>query len=391
MIARILAITLMNLRGLPARLGASLVIVVGLAGVVGVLTALLAMNAGLAHTLASTGSADRAIVLRGGSNAELNSGLDRDSANLVTELPGVRRGADGNPLASRELILIAELPLKRSGTAGNVTLRGVEPAAFELRPDLRIVAGRRFEPGRNEMMVGAGVPAQFEGAALGQTVRIRGADWAIVGVFESGNAHDSELWMDAATAQGAFNRPGYSSVLLALESPEALEPFQAAIAADPRLRVDAESQLRYYQRQTESSTGMIRALATLVTIVMALGAIFAALNTMYGSVAARTTEIATLRAIGFGPVPVVASVLVESMLLALAGGLLGAAGAWLIFNNVAVTTLGANFTQVVFNFQITTGLLATGLILALAIGFVGGLLPALHAARLPVTEALRAG
>jgi putative ABC transport system permease protein len=391
MLTRILAITLMNLRGLPERLGASLVIVVGLAGVVGVLTALLAMGGGLARTLNATGAPDRAIVLRGGSNAELNSGLDRDSATLVTELPGVRKRADGTPLASREMILIAELPLRRSGTGGNVTLRGVEDAGFALRPELSIVQGRRFQPGLNEIMVGAGVPGQFEGAEYGATLRIRGADWTVVGVFEAGNAHDSEIWLDVATAQGAFSRGGYSSVLLALESPEALSDLQAAIAADPRLTLDAESQRQYYARQTASSTASIRALTTLVTIVMALGAIFAALNTMYASVAARTTEIATLRALGFGALPVVASVLVESMLLALAGGLLGAAAAWLLFNNVAVTTLGANFTQVVFQFHVSAGLVLTGLTLALAIGFLGGLLPALRAARLPVTVALRAG
>ncbi len=390
MIGRIFAITLMNLRGLPGRLGASLVIVVGLAGVVGVLTALLAMSEGLGRTLSATGSDDHAIVLRGGSNAELNSGLDRDSATLITQMPGVRRGADGEPLASRELMLIAELPMRRSGTAGNVTLRGVEPAAFDLRPDLRIIAGRRFEPGLNEIMVGAGVPGQFEGVDLDQSVRIRGADWRIVGVFESGNAHDSELWLDATTAQGAFNRPGYSTVLVALESPDALETLQSALAADPRLNVDAESQLEYYQRQTADSTMLIRVLTTLVTVIMALGAVFAALNSMYAAVSARTTEIATLRAIGFGSFPVVVSVLVESMLLALTGGLLGAAAAWLIFNNVAVTTLGANFTQVVFNFQVTGDLLLLGLTLALLIGFIGGLLPALRAARLPVTTALRA-
>lgn len=391
MIGRIFAITLMNLRGLPDRLGASLVIVVGLAGVVGVLTALLAMSEGLGRTLSATGSEDRAIVLRGGSNAELNSGLSRDAATLVTEMPGVRRGADGQPLASRELMLIAELPMRRSGTGGNVTLRGVEPAAFELRDDLRIVAGRRFEPGLNEIMVGAGIPGQFEGVELGRTVRIRGADWTVVGVFESGNAHDSELWLDATTAQGAFNRPGYSAVVVALESADALPAFQAALAADPRLNVDAESQAEYYRRQTESSTALIRVLTTLVTVIMALGAIFAALNSMYASVSTRTTEIATLRAIGFGAVPVVASVLMESMLLALLGGLLGGAAAWLIFNNYTVTTLSSNFTQVVFDFQVSGGLLLGGLILALAIGFVGGLLPALRAARLPVTTALRAG
>jgi putative ABC transport system permease protein len=389
MFKQILAITWMNLRSLPDRLGASLVIVVGLAGVVGVLTALLAMSEGLGATLKATGSPDRAMVLRGGSDAELNSGLDRESATLVTEQAGVRKGADGKPLASRELVLIAELPLKRNGSSANVTLRGVEPAAFELRPDLKIVEGRKFQPGLNEMLVGRGASEQFEGASLGQTVRIRGADWTIVGVFASGNAHDSELWIDADTAQSAFGRGGYSSILVALESAEALPAFQAALKADTRLNVDAEAQSAYYARQSGGSTMMIRILTNVVSIVMALGAIFAALNTMYASVSTRTTEIATLRAIGFGPLPVVASVLVESMLLALAGGLIGALIAWLLFNNYAVTTLGAGFTQVVFNFQVTPALLKSGISLALVIGFIGGLLPALRAARMPVTVALR--
>lgn len=389
MFKQILAITWMNLRSLPDRLGASLVIVVGLAGVVGVLTALLAMSEGLGATLKATGSPDRAMVLRGGSDAELNSGLDRESATLVTEQAGVRKGADGKPLASRELVLIAELPLKRNGSSANVTLRGVEPAAFELRPDLKIVEGRKFQPGLNEMLVGRGASEQFEGASLGQTVRIRGADWTIVGVFASGNAHDSELWIDADTAQSAFGRGGYSSILVALESAEALPAFQAALKADTRLNVDAEAQSAYYARQSGGSTMMIRILTNVVSIVMALGAIFAALNTMYASVSTRTTEIATMRAIGFGPLPVVASVLVESMLLALAGGLIGALIAWLLFNNYAVTTLGAGFTQVVFNFQVTPALLKSGISLALVIGFIGGLLPALRAARMPVTVALR--
>ena len=389
MFKQILAITWMNLRSLPDRLGASLVIVVGLAGVVGVLTALLAMSEGLGATLKATGSPDRAMVLRGGSDAELNSGLDRESATLVTEQAGLRKGADGKPLASRELVLIAELPLKRNGSSANVTLRGVEPAAFELRPDLKIVEGRKFQPGLNEMLVGRGASEQFEGASLGQTVRIRGADWTIVGVFASGNAHDSELWIDADTAQSAFGRGGYSSILVALESAEALPAFQAALKADTRLNVDAEAQSAYYARQSGGSTMMIRILTNVVSIVMALGAIFAALNTMYASVSTRTTEIATLRAIGFGPLPVVASVLVESMLLALAGGLIGALIAWLLFNNYAVTTLGAGFTQVVFNFQVTPALLKSGISLALVIGFIGGLLPALRAARMPVTVALR--
>lgn len=389
MLRQIFAITWMSLRSIPDRAAASLVIVVGLAGVVGVMTALLAMRNGLGNTLTATGSVDRVLVLRGGSGAELNSGLGRDQATLVTEAPGVRLDAEGKPVASREMVLIAELPLKRSGSSGNVTLRGVESAAFELRPDLRIISGRRFEPGLNEMLVGQGVPNQFEGVDLGGSVRIRGADWTVVGVFASGNAHDSELWIDVDTAMGAFNRQGYSSVLVALESADALSAYQEALKADPRLNVDAETQLAYYQRQTSQSTTLIRVLTNIVAVVMAFGAIFAALNTMYASVSARSGEIATLRAIGFGPLPVVSSVLAESMLLALAGGLLGAAIAWLLFNNYAVSTLGAGFTQVVFQFQVSAPLLIQGLLIALAIGFVGGLLPALRAARIPVTEAMR--
>jgi putative ABC transport system permease protein len=387
----ILAITWMNLRSVPERLGSSLVIVVGLAGVVGVLTALMAMSEGLGSTLTASGRDDRVMVLRGGSQAELNSALDRDSATLVIEKPGLARAVDGRPLASRELVLIAELPLKRSGSSGNVTVRGVEPVGFDLRSELRLIEGRRFEPGRNEVVVGKGVLDQFSGVEIGKALRIRGADWTVVGVFESNNVHDSELWIDAATAQTAFNRQGYSLVLAQLESAEALPVFQSALASDPRLNVDAESQLAYYQRQTESSTRLIRVLTTLVSVIMAFGAIFAALNTMYASVASRTVEIATLRAIGFGPLPVVASVLIESMLLALVGGLVGAVLAWLLFNNVALSTLGAGFTQVVFHFKVTPALLGKGLMLALAIGFLGGLLPALRAARLPVTAALRAG
>lgn len=389
MFKQILAITWMNLRSLPDRLGASLVIVVGLAGVVGVLTALLAMSEGLGATLKATGSPDRAMVLRGGSDAELNSGLDRESATLVTEQAGVRKGADGKPLASRELVLIAELPLKRNGSSANVTLRGVEPAAFELRPDLKIVEGRKFQPGLNEMLVGRGASEQFEGASLGQTVRIRGADWTIVGVFASGNAHDSELWIDADTAQSAFGRGGYSSILVALESAEALPAFQAALKADTRLNVDAEAQSAYYARQSGGSTMMIRILTNVVSIVMALGAIFAALNTMYAAVAARGKEIATLRAIGFGGGPVLVSVMIEALALAFAGGVLGALIAWLLFDNLSVSTLGQSFTQVVFAFRVDTGLVITGLIIALVIGFIGGLLPAIRAARLPVTTALR--
>lgn len=384
-----LEIVWINLKAIPQRLGLSLVIVVGLAGVVGVLTALLAMSRGFEATLTATGRADRAIVLRAGSQAELNSGLDRDSQLLAGRGPGVLRGADGQPLASGEMLVITELPLTRSGTAANVSFRGIEPAGLAMRSELKIVEGRAFQPGLREVIVGKAATRQFEGLAVGGSLRLRGADWAIVGIFATGDSHESEVWTDLTTAQSTFNRQGVSSVLVQLENEAAFEAYAAALKQDPRLNVDIEREVDYFSAQTESFRRQIGVLSGVVGVIMGIGAVFAALNTMFAAVAARAREIATLRAIGFGGLPVLASVLIEAMLLALAGGLLGAALVWLIFNNYAVTTLGQGFTQVVFQFRVTADLLLTGVLLSLAIGFIGGLWPALRAARLPVTVALR--
>jgi putative ABC transport system permease protein len=355
-----------------------------------VFCALLAMSAGFASTLRAAGRTDTAIVLRGGSDAELNSGLDRDAMLLVKEAPGVRKGADGKPLASAEMIVIAELVRQGDRNNGaNITVRGVEPNAFALRPQLKIVEGRAFRPGVRELIVGRGVTRQFQGAELGKTVRMRGSDWTVVGIFESGDAYESELWADVEVAQTTFNRRGYSSVLLGLETPAALRQVQDALRTDPRLTVDVTDQQAYFSSQTKQFRATIGYLAGFVTAIMALGAIFAALNTMYAAVAARGKEIATLRAIGFGGVPVVLSVLIESLVLALAGGVLGAVIAYVLFNNYSVSTLGQNFTQVVFAFRVTPTLVGMGLVIALVIGLFGGLLPAIRAARLPVTTALR--
>lgn len=391
MLREITAITRLNLKSIPERWASSLVIVVGLAGVVAVFTALLAMAVGFEHTLQATGRADNAIVLRGGSNAELNSGLGRDAVTLIRQAPGIRRDADGRPLASGELIVIAELVRQGEVKSGaNITVRGVEAPAFALRPQLRLVEGRRFRPGLRELIVGRGVARQFQGVALGQTVRMRGSDWTVVGVFESGDAHDSELWTDTEVAQSTFKRNGYSSVLAALDGAAGLQTLRAHLQSDPRLSVDVEREQDYFSGQTRNFRRQVGFLAGVVTLIMALGAIFAALNTMYAAVTARGREIATLRALGFGALPVVASVLVESLLLALAGGVAGAAIAYLLFNNFSVSTLGENFTQVVFAFRVTPALVSRGLVIALAIGFAGGLLPAWRAARMPVTAALRA-
>lgn len=385
-----LAVTAIGFRSLPERVGPTLVIIVGLAGVVAVFTGLLAMAAGFESTLRATGHADVALVLRGGSQAELNSGLSRDQGTLIKQTPGVRADADGQPLASAELVVIAELMKTGETTGSNITVRGVEPAAFALRPQLRIVEGRPFQRGLRELIVGRGVARQFQGVRLGETLRMRGSDWKVVGVFESGDANESELWADVEVAQSTFGRRGYQSVRLQLEDPDGLPALTAALAADPRLNVEAETEQQYYSGQTRDFRQMIGALAAVVTLIMALGATFAALNTMYAAVGARGREIATLRALGFGGGPVVASIMIESLTLALFGGVIGALLAWLLFNGLAVSTLGANFTQVVFQFRVTPQLVQFGLVLALVIGLIGGLLPALRAARLPVTTALRA-
>jgi len=384
-----LAITGLSIRSIPERWAPSLVIVVGLAGVVAVFTALLAMSSGFESTLKATGRNDAAIILRGGSDAELNSAFDRASTDLIKQQPGIATAADGKPLASAELMQIAELVRKDDVSHGaNITLRGVEPAAFVLRPQLKITAGRNFTPGLREMIVGQGVLKQFQGANIGNRVRMRGSEWMVVGTFASGDAHDSEMWTDINVVRSTFNRIGTSSVLAALE-PDGFDRLKSAVAAEPRLSLDVLREQDYFSGQTKDFRRTIGFLAGVVTLIMALGAVFAALNSMYAAVAARGKEIATLRALGFGGIPVVVSVMTEALLLALAGGVLGALIAYALFNNLSVSTLGQNFTQVVFDFKVTRQLVARGLIIAIIIGMIGGLMPALRAARLPVTVSLR--
>jgi putative ABC transport system permease protein len=384
------AISGIGIRSIPERWAPSLVIVIGLAGVVGVFTALLAMAVGFESTLKATGRSDVVIIMRGGSDEELNSAFDRDSTDVIKQEPGIATGADGKPLASAEMMVIAEL-LRRDDTknGANITVRGVEPAAFPLRPHLKIIAGRNFTPGLRELIVGSGVLRQFQGADIGQVVRMRGSNWTVVGEFESGDSHDSELWTDINVARSTFGRTGSSSVLAALEGPGGLAKLKAAVAAEPRLTVDVLREQDYFSGQTKQFRAQIGFLAGLVTVIMALGAVFAALNSMYAAVAARGKEIATLRAIGFSGTPVLISVMIEALLLALAGGVLGALIAYALFNNLSVATLGQNFTQVVFNFKVTPQLVARGLVIALLIGMIGGFLPALRAARAPVTTSLR--
>ena len=382
-------IVLMNLRSIPQRLGASRVIVIGIGGVVGVLVAMLSMSAGLGKTLNATGDPERAVVLRGGSNGELASFLDRAAATLIRQDPAIARAKDGLPLASGEIIVVTEVPRRGDTSGANVSLRGVEPKGFELRPELRIVDGRRFKPGLRELVVGAGAYKQFEGLEVGRQLKFRGSYWTIVGRFESGDAHDSELWVDLETAQSAFGRSGVSSVLVRLVNRDAFDALKRRLESDPQLNVEVKTERDFFNSQSAGLTRQIGWITNIVAAIMAFGALFGALNTMYSAVSTRTAEIGTLRALGFGAAPVIASVMAEAMLLSLAGGMLGAGVAWLLFNGYSVSTLGGNFTQIAFNFAVTPALVLQGLSWALIIGFLGGLFPALRAARLPVTAALR--
>jgi len=383
------SVTKVGIATIPQRLGSSSVIIVGIAGVVGVLVALLAMGEGFRQTLQQTGGTDTVIVMRGGATAELSSGIGRDEATLVQQLPGILKDAQGKPIASPELVVVANIPKKGTNTDANVEIRGVGEQAFALRPNVKIISGKTFGAGMRELIVGKGALAQFKGLEPGSSLNLGNQQWTITGVFESGDAHESELWGDVEIVSAAYRRQGYQSLTARLTSPDAIEQLKAAIVSDPRLKVDAKTTIDYYSAQSENLTRVIRVIGIVIGVIMGIGAIFGALNTMYAAVATRAREIATLRAIGFRGLPVVVSVLLETMVLALAGGVLGAAVAWLLFNNYTVSTLGANFSQVVFAFKVSPALVWNGLKWALAIGFIGGVFPALRAARLPVTTALR--
>ena len=385
-----LTATRIGIAGLPQRWGASSVIVIGIAGVVGVLVAMLAMGEGFKATLDNTGGDDTAIILRGGSQAETNSVITRDQSPLISSLAGIARGEDGRPVISPELSQVVNLPSIADGTDSNVQFRGVGPAAWALRPNLKIVEGRRFGAGLREIVVGRGAQRQFRGLKVGNQLKLANQMWTVVGVFESGDSHESELWADVDVLGPAYQRQAYQSVTVKLDGKNGFKQLKAALAADPRLKLDVSTTHDYYAKQSEGLTKLIKALGSIIGAIMAIGAIFGALNSMYAAVAGRAREIATMRAIGFRGLPVVTAVMLETMLLALVGGIIGALVAWLLFNGHTVSTLGNNFSQVVFQFRVSPPLLWTGLKWALGIGLVGGLFPALRAARLPVTEALRA-
>jgi putative ABC transport system permease protein len=382
--------TQVGIATIPQRLGSSSVVVVGIAGVVGVLVALLAMAAGFAATLKQGGSDDTAIVLRAGAQTELNSVISKETASLVSQQPQVRRGSSGQPIASGELVVVAALPKRSTGLDANVEVRGVGERAWELRPGLRMIDGRRFTPGLRELIVGKRAREQFSGVDVGATLKLNGQLWRIVGEFLANDANDSDLWGDVEVVGPTYRRgSSATSVIVKLTDPGAFAAFQAALTTDPRLKVDVMTTRAYFTAQSANLTRLLTALGNAIGLIMAVGAVFGALNSMYAAVATRTREIATLRALGFRGAPVVVSVMLETMLLALLGGILGAAIAWLLFDHYTASTLGSNFTQIVFAFQVSPELLWRGLKWALAMGLLGGLFPALRAARLSVTDGLR--
>jgi putative ABC transport system permease protein len=391
MFKQLFAALSMGLQTLPQRLGASSVIVIGIAGVVAVLVSVLAMGAGFKHTLADSGRADRAIILRGGSDAELNSNLTRSDIDTISNAPGLAKDASGKALLSNELVTVVNVPKADTGTDANVTLRGVGLKLTEVRPELKIVDGRMFHPAVRELIAGAGAVKQFRGLTAGSVLHLRNADWTVTGTFTSnGDVHESELLADVDTVGSSVERNGYSSAIALLTSAADFSRFKDALTTDPQLKVDVQREPEYYAAQSKALTKAINVVGNTVAIIMAIGAMFGALNSMYSAVATRGLEIATLRAIGFGALPVLLSVMIEALLLSLLGGVIGASLAWLLFNGHSVSTLGGAFAQVVFQLTVTRTLIITGIIWACVIGLLGGFFPALRAARLPVAEALRA-
>lgn len=390
-IQQTIAVTLLNLRNLPQRMGSSAVAVVGVAAVVLVFSAVLSMANGFEKTMLATGADDTAVILRSGSTTEMNSGISYEQTLIISNAPGVLKDGD-NAVMSSELYVIVDVKKKSSQTDANVPFRGIQAGAFDVRQGVKIAEGRMFEEGKNEIIVGRAARGEFEGLDVGSTIRFGQNEWSIVGMFEAGGGvSESELWTDVRVLQGAYRRGNsFQTVRVKLEDEASLGTLTTYLEEDPRIDSDVLTERQYYSAQSEGLSQFIRIVGYPLTILMSIGAIFGALNSMYSSISVRGKEIATLRAIGFGPFPVLVSTIVESTFLALIGGIIGGTLAYLVFNGFQVSTLnGASFSQVVFDFAVTPDLLRQGIVAALIIGFVGGLFPAIRAARLPVAQALR--
>jgi putative ABC transport system permease protein len=386
------AVTALNLRTIPARLTSSAVAIVGIAGVVVVLVSVLSIAAGFNAAMRQSGSPQRALVMRSGADSEMTSGLGGPDVDIIKQAPGLRREGQ-TPLASAELYVIIDLPKKSApDSPANVPLRGIEPTVLKVRDEVSLVQGRMLEFGTNEVIVGRGAQAQFIGLNVGADVKSGQNVWRVVGIFEAdGGVAETEIWADSRTLQGVYRRGNsYQSVLARLDSSDSLTTFGDWLTSNPQLNVMVRRENEYYEGQSQALTRLIQTIGFGIAALMGLGAVFGAVLTMYTAVATRAREIATLRALGFNTLSVLVSVLTESLALGAIGGVLGGLAAYIAFNGYQTSTMNfQTFSQVAFAFRVTPQLLMLGLVYALAMGLVGGLFPAIRAARLPIPSALR--
>jgi len=363
----------------------------GMALVVYVFATVLMLAAGLEQTLVMTGQDDNVVVIRRGSQSEVQSGIDRRQAGIVESLPDIATGQDGQRLFSKEPVVLISLPKRASDKPSNVVIRGVTPSGLTLRPQVSIVAGRMFRPGTSEVIAGRAIADGFKGAGVGETLRFASRDWTVVGVFDAGRTgFSSEVWGDAEQMLQAFRRLGFSSLIFRLADPGRFDSVKQAIESDPRLTLEAKRETRFYADQSETLSKFISYLGTTISVIFSIGAIIGAMITMYASVASRTGEIGTLRALGFSRLAILVAFLVEALLLGLIGGLFGIAAASTM-QAISISTMNfQTFAELAFSFTLTPKIVAASLLFALAMGFVGGFLPAVRAARLKIVDALRA-
>ncbi len=380
-----------NVRSVKARWTSTIVAVAGIAGTVGVFIAMLSLAHGFKATLVASGSADNALITRAGATSEITSGVSIDSVKVIQDAPGIARGTEG-PLVSAESVLMAPIPLRSTGTDANVMFRGVSPNVLTIRNKVKIIEGRMFTPGLTELIVGKNARSTYSGLTLGSKIGLGSAQWQVVGIFDAGgSAFDSEVWGDPHLINGAYKRPDTfsQSVTVHLTSPAAFQQLKDSLTGDPRLNVDVTREIDYYAKQSTRMTTLITRLGGFVALIMAIGAVFGALNTMYSAVAERGREIATMRALGFSTLSVLLSFLFEALLISLAGGILGCI-AVLPLNGLTTSTMNfQTFSNLAFAFKITFDLLLMGILFALVMGVLGGLLPAIRASIRPVAVALR--
>ena len=387
---QVLSITNMNLKNIMERSGSSIVIIVGIAGSVAVMVSLLAMAEGLNSTISSTGKEDRVIILREGASSELGSGVAMSDVDIVANSPGIR-SEDGKPLISAEVFSIIDLKKKGAVATSNLPMRGVQPESFKIRPEIEIIQGRNFNSGTSEVIVGRGAHDQYENVDIGDEIKVRDSVATVVGIFSSGgNVHESEIWADLATTQGIFRRgASASSMIIQLDDAKAFDDLGVYVESYPNLEFRVTREIDFYTDQASGSE-LIKLFGQIVGYIMAIGAVFAALNTMYSAVSSRLVEIGTLRALGFNGFTVLMALMIEALILSILGGALGAGIAFVLFNGYTVSTLaGGSFSQTAFNFAVTGEVVGQGMTLAIIVGLIGGIFPAWNASRRDITEALR--